>query len=131
MTTNSHEPREPGRTELPTDAAHVRIQTRGAWVRLRAWRWVSGEGNVPPREARYLIAMIGEVSCVVSGIGGAVLIPGGALERAPVVFAALGLALAGAALVAVGYFRRETLDDGQGPQGTGKPAVTQEESEVK
>jgi hypothetical protein len=132
MTTSSPEPYEPGHAEQPTTAAHVKIQTRGgAWVKLSAWRWLTGEGNVPPGEARYLIAMIGMVSCVVSGISGAVLIPGSAPERAPVVFAALGLALVGAALVAAGYFRRETADDGAAPQDPGKPAVAREQTEVR
>ena len=124
MTTSSPAPHEPGQAEQPTTAAHVKIQTRGgAWVKLSAWRWLTGEGNVPPGEARYFIAMIGMVTCVVSGIGGAVLIPGGAPERAPVVFAALGLALVGAVLVAASYFRRETPDDTPAPQDPDKPAA--------
>jgi hypothetical protein len=134
MTPSCPEPYEPGHApELPTTAAHVDIQktSGGAWVKVRAWRWLTGEGNVPPGEARYLIAMIGTVSCVVSGIGGAVLIPGSAPERAPVVFAALGLALVGAVLVAVGYFRRETPDGGRAPQEPDKPAVAREQTKVR
>jgi hypothetical protein len=130
MTTSSPEPREPGHAEVPTTAAQVKIETRGAWVKLSARQWITGEGNVPPREARYLIAMIGMVTCAVSGIGGAVLTPGSAPERAPVVFAELVLALVVATLVAVGYFRRETPAEGDAPQGTGKPAVAPEKSEL-
>jgi hypothetical protein len=131
MTTSSPEPREPGQAEQPTPAAQVRIETeRGAWVKLSARQWITGEGTVPPREARYLIAMIGMVTCAVSGIGGAVLTPGSASERAPVVFAELVLALVVATLVAVGYFRRGAPAEGDAPQVTGEPVAVPEKSEL-
>lgn len=131
MTASSPEPHGPGHAEQPTTAALVTID-RGAWVKLSAWRWLTGEGNVPSGAAHYFITMLGVVTCVVSGIGGAVLTPGSGPGRTPVVFAELVLALVGAVLfVAAGHFDREAPDADQAPQDPGKPAEAREQTEVR
>jgi undecaprenyl pyrophosphate phosphatase UppP len=82
---------EPVSIERPTGAATLEIQL-GLDKTAR--------GSVPPEHAPHLIAAFGIVACVISGITGMVLTLHIAASLAGPAYAGLGLALAGAAMIA-------------------------------
>jgi len=122
MTASRPRIREPDPTERPTGAAHIRIETEGARVKIIARRWITAEGTVPSRDARYLITMFGVLSSVVTGTAGAVLTLRIAGQLAPVAFAELVLALIGAVLIVVdGHVLYRAPGEEQAPDDTVKP----------
>lgn len=111
MISNRPAVEESGAGDLPTTAAHLKIDLES--VQLKA------EGKVPPADARHLITTFGIVGSVATSTAGAVI----SQDSPHVALAVLILGFVATVLIAVcGRDRRQppprpSLDDGAGPAG--------------
>jgi hypothetical protein len=95
MTLDSPPASETGRVEPPGPYAELDVRLGPAQP------WGSAKGKVPPEQAHHLITTFGIVASVIAGISGTVLTLRIAAGLAGPAYAELGLAFAGAALIAL------------------------------